>query len=79
MHGGWQHFSPTLLVEEEEAYLYSRLLSMHFQECGRVEKGRNTYVLAPLCRPGRAGCGEAMGIGAQRAREWSTKIQPKAS
>jgi hypothetical protein len=57
---------------------------MHLQECGGEEKGSNTRTLTRLASSGQAGPGrgwrgEAMGIGARRAREWSAKIWPKAS
>jgi hypothetical protein len=53
IHAWWQTlFNPILLVEWRESYLNSELLSMHLQECGGKEKGRNTH--ARLTSPGEA-------------------------
>jgi hypothetical protein len=41
---------------------------MHLQVCGEEEKGGNTRARS-LASSDRAGRGEAMGAGAQRARE----------
>jgi hypothetical protein len=50
---------------------------MHLQVCGGVEKERNTHTHA--CSHCLARWGGAMGTGACRVCEWSTKIWPKAS
>jgi hypothetical protein len=66
------------------------LLSMHLQVCEGERKGGNTRACSPrLASPGGAGRdmawrgearqGEAMCVGARRAREYSTKIRPKVS
>jgi hypothetical protein len=41
---------------------------MHLQVCGEKEKEGNTRARS-LASPGRAGRGEAMGVGARRACE----------
>jgi hypothetical protein len=70
MHGGWQLFSPTLLVEVEESLL-KRWIALYalasMWRKGEIEK--YTRALTRLASPGRAGRGEALGVGVRRARK----------
>jgi hypothetical protein len=61
MHGGWQLFSPTLLVEMEGS-LFIRWVALYALASvwRRGEKGKHTLALARL-----AGRGGAMGAGAR--------------
>ena len=65
MHGGWQLFSPTLLVEVERSLLI-RWVVLYAVACmwRRGGKEKHMRVLAHLALMGRAGRGEAMGAGA---------------
>jgi hypothetical protein len=83
MHGGWQVFSPTLLMEVEGSILKMWVtLYALVSVWRRGEREKHMRVLARLTgRTGRGMVwrGEAMGAGTQSACEWSTEIQPKAS
>jgi hypothetical protein len=70
MHGRWQLFIPTLLVEMEES-LFIRWVALYALASvwRRGEKGKHTLALACLASPGGAGRGGAMGAGARCARE----------
>jgi hypothetical protein len=70
MHGGWQLFCPTLLVEVEEKLLKWWIALYAFARVWRRGEGeKHTW----------GGWGEVMSAGARRACEWSTEIRPKAS
>jgi hypothetical protein len=60
MHGGWQLFSPTLLVEMDESLLI-RWVALYALSSvwRRAERGKHTRALARLASPGGAGRGEA--------------------
>jgi hypothetical protein len=69
MHGGWQHFSPTLLVEMEGSLLI-RWVALYALASvwRRGERGKHTCALARLASPHRAGSGGAW-LG--EARRWA--------
>jgi hypothetical protein len=73
MHGGWQLFSPTLLVEVEGSLLirwialYALISVWRREERGKHTRARS-LTLPRWARPrrtrlDRAWCGEAMGMG----------------
>jgi hypothetical protein len=75
MHGGWQLFTLTLLVEVEGSLLI-RWIALYALASvwRRGETEKHTCALARLALLGRAGRsvvwrGEAMGMGARRACE----------
>jgi hypothetical protein len=61
MYGGWQLFSPTLLVEMEESLLI-RWVALYalVSVWRRGERGKHTRTLSCLTGRGRAWRGEAM-------------------
>jgi hypothetical protein len=72
MHGGWQLFSSTLLVEVERSQLkmWVALYTLaRVQKKGEREKHMLTH------SPCLVGPGRAMGAGAQHVCEWSVKIR----
>jgi hypothetical protein len=75
MHGGWQLFSPTLLVEVEESLLIRWVALDALASVWRREKERNTrarLLTSPHLTelgPGVAWRGEVMGAGARCVRE----------
>jgi hypothetical protein len=60
MHGGWQLFSPTLLVEEEGSLL-KRWVAIYALASvwRRGEMEKHTCALTRLASPGRVRCGMA--------------------
>jgi hypothetical protein len=67
MYGGWQIFSPTLLVEVEGSLLI-RWVALYAlaSVTRRAEREKHTRALALLGGPGGAWRGEVMGVGARR-------------
>jgi hypothetical protein len=75
MHGGWQLFSPTLLVQMERSLLI-RWVALYALASvwRRVEQEKHTCELTRLASPHLAGRGvawqgEAMGAGSRRVCE----------
>jgi hypothetical protein len=70
MHGGWQLFSPNLLVEVDGSLLI-RWVALYTLASvwSRGEREEHTRALAHLTGSGRAWHGEAMGTGTRRACE----------
>jgi hypothetical protein len=75
MLGGWQQFSPTLLVNVERSLLIRWVALYAFTSVWRIgERDEHTCTLARLASPRQAGPGGAwrgvvVGAGARCARE----------
>jgi hypothetical protein len=61
MHGWWQLFSPTMLVEVEWSLLIRWVAPYALTSVWRRgERGKHTRVLARLASPGGAGVGQGV-------------------
>jgi hypothetical protein len=70
MHGGWQLFSPTLLVEMEGSLLIMWVALYALASMWRRgERGKHSLASPRRAWHGVAWCGKAMGAGARRAHE----------